>query len=128
MSETTEEVKVKPNRAETEEIVKQNTQTHSPADQAAAHFQLKYPHFKNSLKTLKKRELERVLLNLVAGPLVPKENQLKGEYEKKVWYLGEELIQALTIMRIEMEMQRMEHTHKEELETIKEGEKTNGEI
>lgn len=81
---------------------------HSPADMAAAHFQLKYPHFKRGLKDLSRNELERVTLNLIAGPLTPKENQLKNEHEKKIWYLGEELLQALTIMKIELEMQRME--------------------
>lgn len=129
----------------TEEQIKTaiKEESHSPEDIAAAFFSLEYPKYRAMLSTLSMNELIRLSLNLAAGEMTPELNQLKTDKERKAYYLGDQMIQNRSIMRLAFEIQKAEEAQAKEQENLKDtnellevqpplnltkGENNNGEI
>jgi len=79
-----------------------NVNTGDPMELAAMGFDLYYPKFRIGIHTLSKKELVRLVLNLVEKPLLDDTPIMSSERGKTVLAMGEHLLECKWLMKNHM--------------------------
>lgn len=99
MSEETQ-VMLDPAQVEADMIAEEQRKANDPAEQAAILFNAYTNGFKDSVRTLPKKSLLRVLEAVVMSPLV--KTTLINDAEKQAFYYADSMLQAKFVMQLAM--------------------------
>lgn len=111
--------------APTPEVITPNLK--DPLEVAAMGFTLYYPKFRIGLGHLNKKELVRLILNLVEKPLLEDTPDMKTENGKTVLAIGEHLLESKWLMKNHAFFEHLEQVQNTEPNEQTEKEETNGE-
>lgn len=87
-------------------------QAHAPEDSAAAFFMKNQKLIRPAIDNMSQNQLRRFLYNLISHPFILPGQELKTQLEKEAFHVANNMVENKILMRLAMEIEKVENAQK----------------
>ena len=86
--------------------------SHAPEDSAAAFFMKNQKIIRPAIDAMSQNQLRRFLYNLISHPFILPGQELKSQLEKEAFHVANNMVENKILMRLAMEIEKVENAQK----------------